>query len=344
MAKKPYKTDIAVLILFFNRPETLARVFACVKEGRPSKLFLYQDGARQGNAKDAAGVEACRKIVADENIDWECEVHRKYQDRNYGCDPSGYMSQKWAFSLTDKVVVTEDDNVFSPSFLPFCKEMLDRYENDPRVWMVTGLNIDQETKDCDDSYFFTSNFCISCWASWRRVVDTWDETYSFLKDPYTMSLLKTYCKERNIRNDFLTMCYDHKNSGKQYFESIFWSSMILNSALAIVPRVNMILNIGLTADATHTTSTLETMPRGFRRFFTLKPANLDFPLKHPKYIIENTAYKERYYKVNAWNHPWIKVGRSLEELWLNLRRGNFGIITKAMTRRMNKWLGRVRHT
>lgn len=44
----PYKTDIAVLILFFNRPECLEKVFEAVREARPSRLFLYQDGPRGG--------------------------------------------------------------------------------------------------------------------------------------------------------------------------------------------------------------------------------------------------------------------------------------------------------
>lgn len=87
--KHPAKTDIAVLLLFFTRPDTFGRVFAEVKKARPSRLFLYQDGPR--GEQDMPGIEACRKIADD--IDWECEVHRMYQDRNYGCDPSEYISQ-----------------------------------------------------------------------------------------------------------------------------------------------------------------------------------------------------------------------------------------------------------
>ena len=97
----PAKTDIAVLLLFFNRPSTFKLVFEEVKKARPSRLFLYQDGPR--GEKDMAGIEACRKIVED--IDWECDVRRNFQTRNYGCDPSGYMAHKWAFSLADKCIV-----------------------------------------------------------------------------------------------------------------------------------------------------------------------------------------------------------------------------------------------
>ena len=39
----PYEVDVAVLILFFNRPEQLGKVFEQVRKARPSRLFLYQD-------------------------------------------------------------------------------------------------------------------------------------------------------------------------------------------------------------------------------------------------------------------------------------------------------------
>ena len=66
--KQPYKTDIAVLLLFFNRPETFQQVFNEVKKARPSRLFLYQDGMR--DERDRKGVEACREIASDAHIDW----------------------------------------------------------------------------------------------------------------------------------------------------------------------------------------------------------------------------------------------------------------------------------
>ena len=88
-------TDVSVLMLFFNRADSLQQVFEAVRQAQPARLFLYQDGPR--GERDLPGIEACRRVV--ENIDWPCEVHRLYQEKNYGCDPSGFMSQQWAFAL-----------------------------------------------------------------------------------------------------------------------------------------------------------------------------------------------------------------------------------------------------
>ena len=76
------KIDIAVLLIFFNRDAQFAQVFEQVKKARPSRLYLYQDGARENRPDDVAGIARCRAIAED--IDWECEVHRLYQEKNFG--------------------------------------------------------------------------------------------------------------------------------------------------------------------------------------------------------------------------------------------------------------------
>lgn len=323
--------DVSVLMLFFNRPEPLREVFAAVRQARPARLFLYQDGPR--GEQDLPGIQACREVVAA--VDWPCEVHRSYQERNYGCDPSGHNSQKWAFSLTDKCIVLEDDVVPSPTFFTFCKEMLDRYEHDERVGMIAGFNTDEHTADVgDDSYFFTTNFSIWGWASWRRVMDERDEHYSFLDRPHTVARLEALTRERRLRKDFLPMCRAHRASGKAYFETLFHAALLLNSQLAIVPRVNMVNNIGISADSTHFAGSVATLPRGYRRIFTMGRHDLDFPLRHPRDVVDHVAYRQRVYRVMGWRHPWIKTGRSLEELFINLRHGQWRRIFAAVANRL----------
>lgn len=336
---KPALVDVPVLILFFNRPKQLSAVFEQVKKACPSKLFLYQDGPR--GEQDKQGIKACREIVNE--IDWECEVQHLYQEKNYGCDPSEYISQKWAFSMVDKCIVLEDDDVPSVSFFRFCKEMLDKYENDTRITMIAGFNHEEITPNIPYDYFFSSTFSIWGWASWKRVIEQWDEYYTFLDDEVNMHQLRNVIKERKYKKDFIYTCKCHREHGKAYYESIFHASMLFNSGLAIFPTRNMINNLGVTADSTHFSGSIHTLPKGYKRIFTMKRYELEFPLKHPRYIIENVDYKKAVYRINAWGHPWIKIGRSLEELYLNLKYGNFNIIGKAIKNRINKWLRRNKH-
>lgn len=339
MPKFPYKTDVAVLILFFNRPDNLQRVFDEVRRARPSHLFLYQDGPR--DSRDMPGIEACRHVV--EQIDWECDVHQRYQERNYGCDPSNYMAQKWAFSMTDKCMVFEDDSVPSQSFFPFCKELLDRYADDERIGMIAGFNSEETAKGIDADYFFTSVFAIWGWASWRRVIDKWDANYTFLSDHTAMRQLQGIMRQRRLCRDTLRACYDHRDSPKDYYETMFWSAMVMNSYLAIMPTRNMVNNLGATDGSTHYTGSLATMPHRLRRLFTMPRYDVEFPLRHPRYVIEDIDFKEQAFRTYAYGHPLIKIGRSMEELWLNLRHGRFAFIATSIANRIRKTLGKSRH-
>ena len=331
----PAKIDVAVLLLFFNRPSTFRLVFDEVRKARPSRLFLYQDGPRSD--KDLQGIAECRAIA--EQIDWECDVHRMYQEKNVGCDPSEYISQKWAFSIVDKCIVLEDDDQPSQAFFPFCKEMLDRYEHDDRISMVAGFNVDEVTPGVPYSYFFTSVCSIWGWASWRRVIDKWDGSYSFLDDEFACRQLESLIEARGVRSNFMKICRDHKASGKEYYESIFWAYMLMNNGLAVMPARNLISNVGATADSTHY-GALQTMPRRLRRLFQMRHFEIEFPLVHPTHVMEYAEYKEHFYKVNCWGHPWIKIGRSMEELAYNLAEGNFSVIVRSLSRRINKWMGK----
>ena len=322
--------DVAVLILFFNRPEALKAVFEQVRKVRPAQLFLYQDGPR--NERDLPGIAACRQIV--EYIDWPCEIHRKYQEKNLGCDPSEYISQKWAFSFVEKCIVLEDDDIPSLSFFTFCKEMLDRYADDRRISMITGCNYDEVTPDMPYDYFFATTFSISGWASWRRVIEEWDASYSWLDDDFNCGQLEDYIKERKYQSNFIDFCRYHRKTGKAYYETIFHAAIFFSSGMSIVPRVNLINNLGACGEGVHLSGTNETLPKAYRRIFEMKRHELNFPLRHPRYVIENVRYKDRMFRIMGWGHPWIKIGRSFEELWLNLQHGNISQIGHAIANRI----------
>jgi len=340
MNKYPYKTDVAVILLFYTRKETLQKTFDIIRQCRPSHLFLYQDGPR--NEEDKTKIEQCRKVVEDSQIDWECDVQRLYQVENSGAWASNYRAQKWGFSLNDKCIFIEDDSTPSLTFIPFCKEMLDRYENDERIAMVSGFNFEEISKDCPYDYFFSSVFSIWGWASWRRVVNQWDENYSIVDDSYNFKKLEDLSKSRGYRLYFIKALRKHKEQGNPIYETIFWSRNILNSSLAIFPSCNMICNSGISDDAAHFRGELRTIPKRLRGVLTMKSYDLEFPLKHPKYVIEDVAYMNKVHRIMGWGrYSWIKVLRSFEELFYNLREGNIRRIFEALLFRIKKTIGLV---
>lgn len=69
--------------------------------------------------------------------------------------------------------------------------------------------------------------------------------------------------------------------------------------------------------------------------------DLEFPLKHPRYVVEHVEYRHRVYRTMGWRSPWIKVGRSLEELYLNVKHGNWAFIAQSVRNRIRKWMGKT---
>ena len=312
--KEKYGIDISVLLIFFNNPERFEKVFKQVEKVKPSRLFLYQDGPR--SPKDENGVLECRKIV--DNISWECEVHMWYQNQNIGCDPSEYIAQKWAFSMTDKCIVLEDDDIPSLSFFYFCKELLDKYENDTRVGMIAGMNHEEITTDVIEDYFFTTNVSIWGWATWKRVVDAWDEKYLFLDNEYITKQMKIKLKNIGYRKDFFPMLIRHKKSDIAHYESILMSYMLLTNSLSIVPTKNMITNIGM-SNGTHSFTEFDCLPSNLKKLYTLKRYEITHPMKHPSYMIEHYEYKKRVYYMMGWNHPILMFYRKVVRHVLKLK-------------------------
>lgn len=331
-------TDITVLLIFFTRTETLRRTFDVIRRARPARLYLYQDGPR--NAEEAVRLEAARAIVSDDNIDWPAEVHRSYHSENGGAWASNYRAQRWVFAEQDKCVVLEDDSTPSASFIPFCKEMLDRYADDPRVALIAGFNHEEFTPAPYD-YLFTTVMPIWGWASWRRVVCQWDEHYSVVDDPFNMHQLEALAESRrNGWGEMLRKMRHHRQAGKPVYETLLWSTITLSSGLTIVPTRNMISNSGVSEESAHFRNSLKTLPKAMQRLMTMKSHDVDFPLRHPKYVIENVEYKERVFRIMAWQHPMVKMARTVEELLRNLRYGSLTNIWAAVKHRISKATGR----
>lgn len=317
------KIDIAVLILFFNRPHTLQKVFEQVKLARPSRLYLFQDGARPGRPDDLENIRKCREIVAD--IDWDCEVHHNYREKNNGCDPSEYLAQKWMFETEEMGIVLEDDDVPSQSFFPFCKELLEKYKDDQRINMICGMNNCEVSEHCPYDYLFSTSGSITGWASWKRVIDEWSEHITFVDDPYAVELFQEAYKGRVDAKKYVAHCRECNDSGIAYYEAILSGNAFPQNRLNIVPTRNLIANIGNDGESTHGVASVDLIPKGIRRIFNMKTYEYDFPLNHPPYVMEDLIFLKKIQRIMGIGYPHVRLYRKLESLFYRMRSGDFSM-------------------
>lgn len=329
--KHSWEIDVNVLIIFFVRDEVLKKTFEAVKKARPRRLLLWQDGPREGRQDDVEGIARCRKIV--EEIDWDCEVYTQYHDSNFGCDPSTFYAQKWAFSLVETCIVLEDDMVADKSFFYFCQELLERYKDDERINHICGVNFFGESKHCPNDYLFAYNGT-GAWASWRRVAKGWDETYSFLDKEYYLKNLASKEKKALVK-DSHQVAIGRRATGKAFWESILGFDCLLNNRLVIIPKRNMVSNIGLTENGTHGVSP-KLMTKRQRALFDMPVYEQTFPLKHPEYIVADQKYYSDRNKLSGVGHPFIRFGRKVNYVLRCIAYGETGRIFKAIKRRLRK--------
>lgn len=324
---KEYKIDIPVLLIFFCRDKQFKQVFEEVKKARPSKLYLYQDGARLGNKKDEEGIKKCREICSDEQIDWNCEVHRLYQTKNFGCDPSEFIAQKWMFETEEMGIILEDDDVPAQSFFPFAKELLIKYKDDKRINMICAMNNNGVTEDIKESYLFTKKGSIWGWASWKRVLDTWDGKYRWLDNSKDLEIIKSQLSQKRYK-EFIKTAKEHKASGKEHYESINGAAMYLGKRYNIVPKYNMMKNIGVDEVSTHSVNDIRLLSKRSQRLLYMKTYEIQFPLIHPKDIKLNKNF-EKSFETTYLQDVFIR----LESLLKTLKyQGVKGIINKIKKR------------
>ena len=290
--------DLAVLLIFFARPNTLREVFEKVRKARPTKLFLACDGPRENNQADRKRIEECKQIVSD--IDWECEIFTNYAAENQGCGRGPSNAISWAFSYVDKLLILEDDCVADDSLFPFMKEMLDKYEHDQRVGIISGFN-HMKNWDCGgNSYCFTKTGATLGWGTWRRVWEKYDYYVRNIENPYYRTLLigefaNAQNAERRITG-WLKAAAETPNKKVNYWDIQFGFLKYSQSYLCAVPKNNLIYNIGVGAGSTHTENTkAEKWKKGRILFMPTEP--IEFPLIHPECVICDNNYDDEVFKI-----------------------------------------------
>lgn len=331
-----YLIDIPVAIIFFNRPDTLKKVFEAVRNARPSKLFLIQDGAREGRADDDAKIAECRSIVAD--IDWECEVVRDYSDVNLGCGKRVYSGITSAFNTVDRIIIIEDDIVVTPDFFRFCAELLEKYKDDQRIHRISGMCHMGQYSKSPYSYGFTNISSCWGWATWKRVWDDMDYEMSFLDDEYTMNCFKHNYRYKKDAKKLLKTGYERREilrSGKRLTAWTYQFSMggRLNNRLDITPCKNLITCIGLTDDSGHASNSIKKIPKGLQPVFFGETYSMDSPIKHPKYIMEDVEMENEIRKIMGWT-PFLRITRKLESIVRRLIYGDAGNLIEKLIKKV----------
>lgn len=276
-------TNTPILFLIFNRPELASKVFESIREARPKKLYIASDGPRNNKPNEEQKVRKTRRKILS-MVDWNCDVKTLFRDENLGCKNAVSGAITWFFENEEQGIILEDDCLPSPSFFPFCEELLEKYKYDGDVFAISGYPGDADSLIVHNDYAFSKYPRVWGWATWA---DVWSEYDPDLKDwKDNKRRLTAKLSSHKPTQKFWAAIFD--KMAKQRIDTWDYQLTYLflkKGGKCALSRTNLVSNIGFGEDATHT--------QNINSEDANRPAfDLTFPIKHsPRKQEEETINK-----------------------------------------------------
>lgn len=275
-----FKLTTPVLFLVFNRLGTVKRTFQEIRKAKPQRLFVSADGPR--NPEEKKKTDTVREYIL-QNIDWKCKVKTLFHEKNLGCKMAVSSGIDWYFENVKQGIILEDDCLPSQSFFRYCQELLEKYKDDKRIMQISGTNVEGVSNISDD-YFFTINFNVWGWATWRRAWKYYDVKIKAWPKFREEGWMRNFSKNKfyeidNIRG--MNRLYDGKLDTWDYQ---WWFACATNNGLCIIPKYNQITNLGFVTGGTHMS--------GSDKNKILRNYDMHFPLKENTFVMNQRRYQE----------------------------------------------------
>lgn len=240
----------APLLLFVYRRlyHTQKTVEALVKNklSDKSSLYIYSDYPK--DEKNRTAVSEIRRYIKE--IRGFKKIHIIERNKHFGLANSVISGVTDVINLHGKAIVLEDDLVTSPYFLMYVNKALHFYENNKKIYSVTGYTYPVKMPNhYKDQVYLFYRCCSWGWGTWK---DRWQRADWEMKDYELFRSNKALTDEFNRGGDDMTDLLDFQMRGKIDSWAIRWCyAHYKNQAYCLYPTISKIINIGLDGSGTH---------------------------------------------------------------------------------------------
>ena len=236
-----------VLLLVYNRPEQTLKVLQRLKEFGATTIFISADGPKSEN--DRIKTDEVKSCI---NQFSSITSNIQLSDKNQGCKKAVINGINWFFDHVDEGIILEDDCLPSEYFFPFMNDLLTRYKQERKIWMISGNN-PLGKWEAEGNHFFSRVGHVWGWATWK---DRWDDFRPEL--PHIQTFIDNHGFEKAFGPTRLAQTRKEltlkAKSGEIDTWDYQWTAQILTeNGLAIVPSQNLVQNIGFESDGTNLT-------------------------------------------------------------------------------------------
>jgi len=239
-----------IVLTTYKRLDTLKKTVESLSENelaKSSDLIVYSDGPKSSNDEPFINeVRAYLKTISGFN---SVSIHES--PVNKGLANSIIEGVTDVINQFGRVIVLEDDLIVSQNFLAFMNASLDFYEQNNKVFSISGYGLKVALpKNYDSDVYFTPRGLSWGWATWN---DRWSAVDWDIKD---FEKLK---KDRRARQklarggtDLFPMLQKQLENNIDSWAIRWFYSQYKRNQLTVFPVLSKVKNLGFDADATHT--------------------------------------------------------------------------------------------
>jgi GT2 family glycosyltransferase len=245
------KNMLAPIVLFiYNRPDHTEKTLSALSENllaEESSLYIYADGMKDNTTEEQKQmIKKTREVAKSKR--WCKEISIIESDKNKGLAASIISGVTNTVNRYGKIIVLEDDMVTSKYFLQYMNDALCIYQNNKKIWHISGYSYPCNKKGFEETFFTRQ---MSCWG-WGTWNDRW---IYFKKNPD--EILHIFNEEKRFafnygKNNFFFGQIEANISGKINTWAVFWYATIFtHNGFCLNPRDPFVKNIGMDGSGIH---------------------------------------------------------------------------------------------
>jgi Glycosyl transferase family 2 len=278
-----------ICIFTYKRLDTASRTIeALIKNplAEKSTVFIFSDGPKRET--DAVQVAEVRKYL--DKVKGFKEINLIKREQNFGLSKSIINGVSKVMQDFGKAIVVEDDIFTSPGFLSFINQGLEVYQDNPKVFAVSGYTFPiKYPADYQYDVYFAPRASCWGWGSWQ---DRWERIDWELKDYEALKSNPKLIRELNQGGSDLSRLVRRQMEGKiDSWDTVWTYNQFKFRQQAAFPTESKVQNIGFGTDATHT--------KFYNRFHTELDKSGKMEFNFPKDVVLEKSILQAFKNKNS---------------------------------------------
>jgi hypothetical protein len=232
-------TSPIIIFCYRRNIEKLVDSLLKNKDSEHSNLFVFSDGYKSD--KDKEDVLFVRKSL--KKIKGFKSIKIYESEMNKGCAKSIIDGVNLIINNFGKAIVLEDDLIVSRYFLNFMNQALDFYQDDKKIWSISGYSPPLlSLKNYERDLYLSVRSSSWGWATW---LNRWNKVDWAIKNFNHLKKDKNKINNFEIGGNDLFKLLELQYFGKIDAWDVRWCySQFLYSAYSITPKISMTQNYG----------------------------------------------------------------------------------------------------